>query len=293
MQVSAGSLYFGSEAKTMKDNAEILKLRVLLCFLKLTPADCSVTGIARTLGREKYAISRAVSALEAEGLVDRADIRRPRLTEKGYAEASRYAERFEIALNHLLYEGVDMESARQDAFVWTLYCTDGTMETVRATEKRYRVKYELRGQGQFSGAALCRRLKDGCYALPFLIFREHIKNGSNLSMANEGFEHPCILSVKNGMGTVQLRSIPITAKSPRSGEIMQGRVETIRYFDAGRFVCAEPSGQLFSFPADVLQFVSVGADVGQILHGSVCLQMESSVGAGHMPESTAIFTLLL
>lgn len=152
MQVSAGSLYFGSEAKTMKDNAEILKLRVLLCFLKLTPADCSVTGIARTLGREKYAISRAVSALEAEGLVDRADIRRPRLTEKGYAEASRYAERFEIALNHLLYEGVDMESARQDAFVWTLYCTDGTMETVRATEKRYRVKYELRGQRQFSGA---------------------------------------------------------------------------------------------------------------------------------------------
>ena len=85
----------------MKDNAEILKLRVLLCFLKLAPSDCSVTGIARTLGREKYAISRAVSALEAEGLVDRTDVRRPRLTERGHAVAGHYAERFEIALNHL------------------------------------------------------------------------------------------------------------------------------------------------------------------------------------------------
>lgn len=37
----------------MKDNAEILKLRVLLCFWKLSPADRSVTGIARTLGKEK------------------------------------------------------------------------------------------------------------------------------------------------------------------------------------------------------------------------------------------------
>ena len=55
----------------MKENAEILKLRVLLCFLKLGPADCSVTGVARTLGRKKYSISRAIAALEKGGLVRR------------------------------------------------------------------------------------------------------------------------------------------------------------------------------------------------------------------------------
>ena len=136
----------------MKDNAEILKLRVLLCFWKLSPADRSVTGIARTLGKEKYAVSRAVSSLEKDGLVQRENARSPQLTEAGRQAASRYSERFETALNHLLYEGVDLESAKQDAFVWTLYCTDSTMETVRATEERYRVKYELRGQKQFSGA---------------------------------------------------------------------------------------------------------------------------------------------
>ena len=255
--------------------------------------ECTVTAIARTLGEEKYSVSRAIASLEKEECVSREDVRNPRLTEKGRLMAEQYSERLEITLNHLLYEGVDMESAKKDAFVWALYCTDSTMEAVRATEERYRVKYELRNQKRFNGGTLCKKLKDGCYSFPFLIFREHIKNGSNLSMANEGFEHPCSLYVKNGIGTVQLRAVPISAKSPHSGMRMSGRVKSIRYFDAGRYISAESNGQIFSFPAEVLQFVNVGADAGQILHGSVCLQMEASVGPIHMPDSTAIFSMLI
>lgn len=277
----------------MDDNVKILRLRVLLCFLRLKPADCTVTAIARTLGEEKYSVSRAVASLEKDGYITRADVRSPQLTEKGTIVAKRYSERLEITLNHLLYEGVDMESAQKDAFVWALYCTDSTMDAVRSTEERYRVKYELREQKQFSGAALCKRLKDGCYNFPFLIFREHIKNGSNISMANEGFEHPCNLYVKKGVGTVQLRAVSLSAKSQLSGALMSGRVKTIRYFDSGRFVSAEQNGQIFSFPADVLQFINVGSNAGQILHGSVCLQMECSVGPIHMPESVAIFSMLI
>lgn len=277
----------------MEDDVKIFRLRVLLCFLRSDSADCTVTGISRTLGEEKYAVSRAMAALEKDGYIDREDIRSPIVTEKGYRAAARYAQRLEIALNHLLYEGVDMESAKKDAFVWALYCTDSTMDAVRATEERYRVKYELREQKQFTGAALCKRLKDGSYEFPFLIFREHIKNGSNLSMANEGFYHPCTLSVKNGVGAVQLRAVSISAKSQFSGALMSGKVKSVRYFDAGRYIRAESNGQIFSFPADVLRFVNVGSGTGQILHGSVCLQMECSVGPIHMPESNAIFTMLI
>lgn len=277
----------------MDDNAKIFRLRVLLCFLRFAPSDCTVTAIARTLGKEKYSVSRAFASLEKDGCLTREDARNPLLTEKGYAKARRYSERLEIAMNHLLYEGVDIESAKRDAFVWALYCTDSTMDAVRSTEERYRVKYELRNQKQFSGAALCRRLKDGCYAFPFLIFREHIKSGSNISMANEGFEHHCNLYVKNGVGTVQLRAVPLSAKSQLSGKLMSGKVKNIRYFDSERFVSAELNGQIFSFPADVLQFINVGSDAGQKLHGSVCLQMECSVGLLHMPELTAIFSMLI
>lgn len=277
----------------MNDNNDILKLRVLMCFLKSGPDDCTVTGISRTLGEEKYTVSRAIASLEKEGCIDRGDVRNPALTDRGRREAERYSERFDITLNHLLYEGVDLESAKRDAFYWALYCTDSTMDAVRATEERYRVKYELRDRKQFGGAVLCKRLKDGFYQFPFLIFREHIKNGSNLSMANDGFFHPCGLNIKNGVGTVQLRAVSISAKSQMSGQIMSGKVKSVRYFDSGRFISCEQNGQVFSFPADTLQFVNVGSGTGQILHGSVCLQMECSVGPIHMPESTAIFTILI
>ena len=112
-------------------------------------------------------------------------------------------------------------------------------------------------------------------------------------MANEGFEHPCTLYVKDGVGTVRLRSVSLSAKSRLSGNLISGTVKNIRYFDSGRFVSAESNGGIFSFPADALQFVGVGSGVGQILHGSLCLQMECSAGPIHMPASEAIFTILI
>lgn len=276
----------------MAETPDILRLRVLLCFLK-REGNCTVTGISRILKEAKQNISRAMIALEKEGLLDRSDPRSPILTELGVIRAKQYAERIEITLNHLLYEGVDASAARRDAFLWALYCSDKTMETIRAAEERYRVKYELKEQKQFSGKKLCRLLKNGSYQFPFLIYRERVKNGTNISMANEGFEHPCTLYVEDGEGWIQLRAQPISAKSVSSGKLLRGKAQSMQYFDSGRFVDAEVSGNVFSFPAEALHFVNMGNGVGQILHGSCPVKMECSVGPLHMPESTAIFTILI
>ena len=277
----------------MSNSADILRLRVLLCFLKSDAEDCTVTGIAKTLNVEKYAVSRALSALEKDDCINRDDIRNPIITEKGYRTAVYYSERLETTLNHLLYEGVDLESAKQDAFNWALYCSDETMDVIRATEERYRIKYELRDQKEFSGSAICKKLKDGCYKFPFLICREHVKNGNNLSMANEGFEHPCVLCVEKGVGVIRLRAKPINAKSPHNGKKISAQAIGVKYFDSGRYISAESNGQVFSFPADALQFVNVGSGVGQILYGSVGIQIECSSEKNCMPKSSAIFTILI
>lgn len=277
----------------MPDPSDILRLRVLLCFLKSDAADCTVTGIARTLNEKKYSISRALTALENKGYINRDNVRNPMLTEKGYAAALHYSERLEISLNHLLYEGVDVENAKKDAFYWALYLTDKTMDVVRATENRYRVKYELHEQKQFSGSVLCRKLNNGCYQLPFLICSEYVNNGNNLSVLNEGFEHPCSLCVENGVGTIKLCSRIMTVRSRQSGELVQQRIKCMKYSYFDRFVSAESNGSVFTFSADCLNFVNIGSGVGQILYGSVCLQMEYSGGSVHIPESTAIFTILI
>ncbi len=76
----------------MPESPDILRLRVLLCFLKRDET-CTVMGISRTLKEAKQNISRAMIALEKDGLLDRSNPRCPTLTAPGYQKAKYYAER--------------------------------------------------------------------------------------------------------------------------------------------------------------------------------------------------------
>lgn len=268
----------------MSNAADILRLRVLLCFLKSDANDCTVTGIAKTLSIEKYVVSRVLATLEKEDLINREDTRNPIITEKGYRYAVYYSERLEMALNHFLCHGVDVESAKQDAFNAALYCSEKTMEAIRTTEERYRVKYELLKQKQFSGSAFCKRLKDGCYPFPFFVSSEHAENGQPLSSSNDCFAHPCTLRIEKGVGVIRLRAkLPLGANPLNSPDIK------LKYGDAGRYISAESNGQVFSFPAEVLHFVNIGSGTEPLLHGSVGIQIETAPAC----VETAIFTILV
>ena len=277
----------------MKDDYEILKLRVLLCFLKNDDDTCTVGGISKTLSVMKQRVSRVLMDLEKEGWVDRSDTRHPFLTREGQKQAKEYSDRILISLNHLLFEGVSLEKAQQDAYHWALYNTDETMKVIKSAEARYRAKYELRDRKEFNGSVLCKQLGDGVYPFNFVLYREHIKNGSNLSMANAGFEHPGHLVVKGGVGKVQLHAINIVANSPVTKKEMTGKVDQLRYFDHGSFTPAEISGDVITFPAEAITFVNIGEDINQMLHGSVCLRIRCSINPIHMPESVSIFNIII
>ena len=90
----------------MAESSEVLRLRALLGFYN--DDNVTVTGLSRSLGEEKYTISRLLSSLEEEGLVDRSNNRHPKLTEQGLEEAERYAKRVDTMVNYLLYKGVSM-----------------------------------------------------------------------------------------------------------------------------------------------------------------------------------------
>ena len=288
----------------MIKSLDILKLRVLLCFLNEDEKTCTVTGLSALLGEGKQKMHRLLAALEREGLLDRSNARRPCLTAEGRQRAAFYEDRVGVVVNHLLYEGLDLDEAEQNAYAWALFSTDKAMEIFRSSEQRYRAKYELRRQQKFDGAELCRRLPDGEYRLPFLFYKEHISAGSNLSMANRGFEHPCVLKVENGCGMVHLKPISASARSPLTGREMNGHnwIPTtdnrlLRRIiregqDGGEFRPAQDCGGTLAFPARVLSFLNLGYGMEQILHGSVCLRMQASVGTNHMPESTVLFTIL-
>ncbi|MDY4199786.1 MAG: hypothetical protein SOX90_04725 [Candidatus Fimadaptatus sp.] len=277
----------------MPETLEILKMRVLICFLNENARICTVTGLATMFGEGKQKMHRIFATLEKEGLLNRSNPRSPVLTELGREKAHYYENRINIVLNHLLYEGLDMDNAEHDAYAWALFSSDKGMEIIKSSEQRYRAKYELRKREQFDGTELCKHLHDGEYRLPFLIYKEHMTDGNNLSMSNSGFEHPCILTVTNGEGTIQLRPKEIWARSQMTGQEMIGRVRMLMYWDGMTFKNAETVNGMLTFPASTLSFLNIGSGMEQILHGSVCLKMQCSVGTNHMPEATAIFAAML
>lgn len=278
----------------MSGELDILRMRVLLSFLNEKEELCTVTELSKVLNENKQKMSRQLSALEKEGLIDKSNPRRPKLTQEGKKWAEYYEERRSIALNHLLYEGLDMDKAEYDADIWAAFNSEETMQMIRNSEQIYHAKYMLRKKTEaFNGDEFCSYLSDGEYTFPFLFYREGVKNGNNLSMANRGFEHPCTLKVTNGKGEVHLKAVNMTAESPKTGREMQGKIRSLEYMNGKAFVKAEEKDEIISFPANVLEVMSMGEGIGQILHGSVCLKMQCSVGTAHMPESTAIFTIII
>ncbi len=149
--------------KPMAESSEMLRLRALLGFYN--DDNVTVTGLSRSLGEEKYTISRLLSSLEEEGLVDRSNNRHPKTDRRG----------------------------------------NGSGGTVRRA---------------------CRY--DG--ELPF-VQRGQANNVTNVSMVNEGFEHPAILSVTDGVGTIRLHATTLNARSAKTGAAMKGKVKSLKYFD--------------------------------------------------------------
>lgn len=276
----------------MWDDHEILKLRVLLVFLKGDADEHSVVKISKTLNVTKQRVSRLLMELEKDEIIDRSNPRNPRLTDKGRKKAEYYAERVTVSMNHLLFEGVSIENAEQDAYHWAIYNTDETMDVIKSASSRYQVKYQLRNRHSFNGNVLCKTLGDGVYRFNFVIYREQVKDGSNLSMANDGFVHPGTLFVKNGVGTIHLHIVRLKMQLPYGIEA-EGKISGVKYLENGEFIPAEVSEDTVNFPASVLTFVNIGENINQMLHGSVCLKIRCAVTTAHAAESMVVFNVLL
>ena len=272
----------------MHTSPDILRLRVLLCFLSSDNAADTVTGISKTLGEQKYKITRILSSLEKEGLIDKTNPRNPKLTDIGLQEAKRYEERISVILNHLIYEGLDTESAYHDALYWSLYSTEKSMQAIRTTEEKYRVKYEFRNKSKFSGSLLCKSIKDGTYQFPFVIYTESINNNTNISEVNSSLKNPCNLSVKNGIGTVQLRA-ENTFDNNRKAML---QIQSIKYIDGDTFIRAEKNANVFSLPVSAFSFINIGTASELILHGTLYLKIQYSLN-NTIKEEVTIFTILI
>ena len=241
----------------MHNNIEILKMRILTCFIKMSKSNCNVTGLAKSLSEYEY------------------------------------AEKIDVVANHLLGEGVNPVAAKQDAFLLSMYCTNDTLSVIKEIEDKMRIKQVTDSYSNFTGKKLCHKLGDATLELQFVMYKNSVKNNTNISMANEGFYHPCILTVEKGEGLISLKAKNMSRKSRLTGKKMNGKVSVFKYFDGTSFVEAERQGDIVTFPIEAMNFISMGESRDRILHGSLPIRLGCSVGCMHMPESPAIFTLIV
>ena len=278
----------------MPETLTPFQIQLLLYYLEAEPKKRTVTDSARILGTTKWAVTRALDALEKQDVVERQETRKTVLTASGKKLAEKCRGQMKILEQYMQYQDIPPVQIKENALrALSAGFSDEFMARLAEQEGRMRLKEIFAGRRDFHGGDICNYLKDGSYYFPFIIYREQIKNHNNLSMANRGFENPCELIVKDHEGLVYLAVKTVSAESMSSGKKMEGRVNKMQYLYDGEFRDGGIDGRYVYFPVTALNFIAMGKGRDTLLHGSVCLKMQCSVGDMHMPESTAIFTMFI
>ena len=278
----------------MPETLTPFQIQLLLYYLEAEPKKRTVTDSARILGTTKWAVTRALDALEKQDVVERQENRKTVLTASGKKLAEKCRGQMKILEQYMQYQDIPPVQIKENALrALSAGFSDEFMERLAEQEGRMRLKEIFAGHRDFHGGEICNHLKDGSYYFPFIIYREQIKNHNNLSMANKGFENPCELIVKDHEGLVYLAVKTVSAESMSSGKKMEGRVNKMQYLYDGEFRDGGIDGRYVYFPVTALNFIAMGKGRDTLFHGSVCLKMQCSVGDMHMPESAAIFTMFI
>ena len=278
----------------MPETLTSFQIQLLLYYLEAEPKKRTVTDSARNLGTSKWTVTRALDALEKQDIVERQENRKTVLTVSGKRLAEKCRSKMKILEQYMQYQDIPPAQIKENALrALAAGFSDEFMARLAEQEGRMRLKEIFAGRQSFNGGEICNYLKDGNYYFPFIIYREQLKNHNNISMANRGFENPCELIVKEHEGLIYLAVRTVAAESASSGKTMEGRVNKLQYLCEGEFRDAGIDGRYAYFPVTALNFISMGKGRDTLLHGSMCLRMQCSVGDLHMPESTAVFTLFI
>ena len=278
----------------MPENLNGIQIQLLLYFLEAEPKKRTVTDAARYLNKPKSTLTHILDSLDELALMERVESRKSVLTAAGKRTAQELLHQRKILEQYMQYQDIPPAQVKENALrALSAGFSDEFMDRLTEQEGRMRLKEIFAGHRDFHGGDICNYLKDGSYYFPFIIYREQIKNHNNLSMANRGFENPCELIVKDHEGLVYLAVKTVSAESMSSGKKMEGRVNTMQYLYDGEFRDGGIDGRYVYFPVTALNFIAMGKGRDTLLHGSVCLRMQCSVGDMHMPESTAVFTMFI
>lgn len=273
----------------MKTEMTAVRMRILFCILHMEDKHVNAAGIARGLHISKSTVSRALEYFKKENILKEPGIS---FTAYGRTLVKELWRKKEI-LQEFLGESGQMNSAMaEEEAISMILCTsertlDAFVEKIKPKQNNC-VLCEIDG---FCEKCIDYLLEDGEYEISFTIYKDNSQKHMQVSMANDGFAHPGKMIVKNGVGTIELQSRKVVRPTPFGKGMLAGQVDRVAYLMNHRYETALHDGNYWKFPTSCMKFTYNKGE--GVLMGSTTLKLNCSVGKMYMPESIALFTMIL
>lgn len=253
--------------------------------------------LSESLDIVKSEVSKKVALLSNDGVIVKNGSSELRLTEKGKKLAQSFSDRLRQVTAHLVYEGMDYDNARLNAFEIVMYCNDSYFEKfdVQAGEI-VRLKELFSNREEISGEEVERNIKPGSYELPFAMYKSVVDDHNIMSMARAGFNDVCVVNINDEGGNVLLKVKKVEKKSAVKDRYMQASLSALEYYDGEKWISAFDKGIFVSIPLKAFSFLNIeGSNViNGILQGSVEIRVKVDGAVDHHGEpKTCFFTIFM
>ncbi|MEA4891488.1 MAG: NEAT domain-containing protein [Peptococcaceae bacterium] len=242
----------------------------------------TVTGLAKRMGVTAASASGMVSNLEKQGLVER-EGRKLMLTAEGRRLIKDIRNNQQLVRRWMARHGLSPEqSLEEDSINYLLSmsknCIEATLVIARGEETDELLRL-------VSSTELGNYLPDGEYEADFTLYKA---GGKEISMGNQGFYHPAVLTVFGGKGLVTLKAKTITYLS--AGKVrLSGRLSALAYWDGQRYQPVKTPLWYESWRLPLAEPEVIHR--GDSLLIAQNMTARSSCGVARMPESEALLVL--
>lgn len=249
----------------------------------------SVSEVARRFDVNRSTVNRALNGFIEEGVLDEKLV----LTTYGKAFLTQFKHRHQKIVYWLSKNGILEETAKEDALQLMMTCSE---ETIRLLEQGGDLCKACNYFGEngrkllLTGNNLSQYIPRGDYRVPFAFYKGTKREPRYVSMANEAFCHPGILTVGNQTAFLRMKCRRMERKSMKSHTVISGEMKTMKYECENQIKFADVKDGYVNLPLEAMQFSYLQEE--DILQGEMKLFLSSSVEETH-PECTALLKLYL
>lgn len=256
----------------------------------------SAIRVAQKLEVNRTTVSRNLSWYQLHGFLD-GDYR---LTQLGKEWLDSYTQRKERLESWLVHNGIDEETAGEDAFEILNHCSDEVISLLCKGGRMCKEcdQYPQQKEANWFGisgekltAELGKYFPDGTYPLHFAVYKEETeKSLLELSMANSGFEAPAVLKIEDGTGTVCLKRKTMRQQSAM-GQWYRGMLAVLKYEQDALFREAVIERDTVFIPLSAFRIVY--EKECRTVRGMARVLMSCTAGEQAMPESSGLLEFKL